>query len=154
MLRHRRGSSAPSCKTGARAPSWPHVRRARTPKPRHVRGFRASQVRHRPDAPASLVQRCGSTTASGGTMGFINNAKGETAAKAAAAAYSAGRQVFAFKIIEANTNSRSTGPMIGVAEQIEGIEAQGWFLANMAGAEGKALGGERTALLCLFRRRQ
>lgn len=87
-------------------------------------------------------------------MGFINNAKADTAAKAAADAYSAGRQVFAFKIIEATTNSRSTGPMPGVGEQIESIENAGWHLANMAGAEGKALSGERTALICLFRRRQ
>ncbi|MFD3777338.1 hypothetical protein [Streptomyces sp. NPDC058612] len=87
-------------------------------------------------------------------MGFINNAKADVATKAAAEAYQAGRQVLTFKIIEANTTSRSTGVMTGIGDQIEAIEAQGWFLANMAAAEGKALGGERTALVCLFRRRQ
>jgi len=87
-------------------------------------------------------------------MGFINNAKADVATKAAAEAYQQGRQVLTFKIIEANTTSRTTGLMTGVGDQIEAIEAQGWFLANMAAAEGKALSGERTALICLFRRRQ
>ncbi|MEV6571856.1 hypothetical protein [Streptomyces sp. NPDC051577] len=87
-------------------------------------------------------------------MGFINNAKADVATKAAADAYQAGRQILTFKIIEANTSHRATGLMTGVGEQIEAIEAQGWFLANMAAAEGKALSGDRTALVCLFRRRQ
>ncbi|MFI6862634.1 hypothetical protein ACIBKZ_22525 [Streptomyces sp. NPDC050421] len=86
-------------------------------------------------------------------MGFINNAKAETATRAAAEAYAAGRYVLTFKIIEANSTSRSTGIMTGVGEQIEAIEAQGWTLTNMTAAEGKALSGERTALVCLFRRR-
>ncbi|MFE5537135.1 hypothetical protein [Streptomyces sp. NPDC056492] len=87
-------------------------------------------------------------------MGFINNAKADVATKAAAEAYQAGRQVLTYKIIEANLNHRATAVMPGVGEQIEAIEAQGWFLANMAAAEGKALSGDRTALICLFRRRQ
>ncbi|MFZ3494611.1 hypothetical protein ACODT5_15530 [Streptomyces sp. 5.8] len=87
-------------------------------------------------------------------MGFINNAKADVATKAAADAYAAGRHVITFKIIEANVTSRSTGIMTGVGDQIEAIEAQGWHLTNMAAAEGKALSGERTALICLFRRRQ
>lgn len=86
-------------------------------------------------------------------MGFINNAKADVATKAAAEAYAAGRHVITFKIIEANLNSRATGMMPGVGEQIEAIEAQGWALTNMAAAEGKALSGDRTALICLFRRR-
>ncbi|MEU2180095.1 hypothetical protein [Streptomyces thermolilacinus] len=86
-------------------------------------------------------------------MGFINQAKAETAAKVAAEAYAAGRYVLTFKIIEANSTHRSTGLMTGVGEQIEAIEAQGWTLTNMAAADGKALSGERTALICLFRRR-
>ncbi|MFI6105829.1 hypothetical protein [Streptomyces sp. NPDC051310] len=93
------------------------------------------------------------TYAQGVRMGFINNAKAEVATKTAAEAYAAGRQVLTFKIIEANVSHRSTGVMSGVGEQIEAIEAQGWMLSNMAAAEGKALGGERTALVCLFRRR-
>lgn len=87
-------------------------------------------------------------------MGFINNAKAETATRAAAEAYAAGRHVLTFKIIEANVSHRATGLMSGVGEQIEAIEAQGWHLTTMAAAEGKALSGDRTALICLFRRRQ
>lgn len=87
-------------------------------------------------------------------MGFINNAKADIATKAAAEAYQAGRHVLTFKIIEANSTSRTTGLMTGVGDQIEAIEAQGWHLTNMAASEGKALSGERTALICLFRRRR
>lgn len=86
-------------------------------------------------------------------MGFINQAKADSATKVAAEAYAAGRYVLTFKIIEANTTHRSTGLMAGVGEQIEAIEQQGWMLSNMAAAEGKALSGDRTALICLFRRR-
>lgn len=87
-------------------------------------------------------------------MGWVNNAKADVATKAAAEAYAAGRQSLTFKIIEANSAHRSTGIMTGVSDQIEAIEEQGWFLSNMCAAEGKALTGDRTALICLFRRRQ
>ncbi|MBA2945937.1 hypothetical protein [Streptomyces himalayensis] len=86
-------------------------------------------------------------------MGFINNAKANEATRVATEAYSAGRQILVFKIIEASSSHRHTGLMAGVGEQIEAIEAQGWILDRMAGVEGKALTGERTALICLFRRR-
>jgi hypothetical protein len=42
--------------------------------------------------------------------------------------------------------------MTGVADQIEAVEAQGWTMYNMAVGEGKALSGERVAVVCLFRR--
>ncbi|KFG08113.1 hypothetical protein [Streptomyces scabiei] len=86
-------------------------------------------------------------------MGFLNDAKAATAEQAAKKAYDEGRHVLTFKIIEANASHRSTGLMSGVGEQIEAIERQGWTLTNMAAAEGKALTGDRTALVCLFRRR-
>lgn len=86
-------------------------------------------------------------------MGFINNAKGDVAGKSAAEARERGDLVFVFKAIEANVKSMTTGPMPGMAEQVQAIEAQGWVLANMAAGEGKALGGERIALVMLFRRR-
>ncbi len=86
-------------------------------------------------------------------MGIFNDAKAATAEQAAQKAYAEGRQILTFKIIEANVSHRSTGLMSGVGEQIEAIERQGWTLANMAAAEGKALSGDRTALICLFRRR-
>ncbi|MER5882704.1 hypothetical protein ABT160_02630 [Streptomyces sp. NPDC001941] len=86
-------------------------------------------------------------------MGFINDAKAETAKRDAAKAHAAGYRTLVFKIIEANSTSRSTGIMTGVGEQIDAIEAQGWTLDTMTAAEGKALGGERVALVCLFRRR-
>ncbi|NNJ04160.1 hypothetical protein HHX38_08435 [Streptomyces sp. PKU-MA01144] len=86
-------------------------------------------------------------------MGFINKAKADVATKAAAEAYAEGRKVLTFKIIEANAAHRTTGIMTGIGEQIEAIEEQGWTLDRMAAAEGKALSGDRTALVCLFRRR-
>lgn len=86
-------------------------------------------------------------------MGWINNAKADVATQAAQKAYQEGRSVLTFKIIEANTSHRATGIMTGIGEQIEAIEGQGWMLANMCAAEGKALSGDRSALICLFRRR-
>ncbi len=86
-------------------------------------------------------------------MGFMNQAKAEVATREAQKAYQQGRQVLTFKIIEANVSHRTTGVMTGVGEQIEAIEAEGWALYNMCAAEGKALSGDRSALICLFRRR-
>ncbi|MEV7175741.1 hypothetical protein [Kitasatospora sp. NPDC093679] len=40
-----------------------------------------------------------------------------------------------------------------MAEQIQAVEASGWALADFAVGEGKALGGERIALVMPFRRR-
>ncbi|WHX19815.1 hypothetical protein QFW82_23590 [Streptomyces malaysiensis subsp. malaysiensis] len=85
-------------------------------------------------------------------MGWINNAKGDGASRHAREAIQAGNSVLVYKFIEANTNSRATAPMTGMAEQIQAIEAEGWRLDKMAAAEGKALSGERVALVCLFRR--
>lgn len=85
-------------------------------------------------------------------MGFINQAKGDQAGKHAREAKAAGNTVLVYKFIEANTNSRATAPMTGMAEQIQAIEAEGWRLDQMAAGEGKALSGERVALICLFRR--
>ncbi|MEU2629931.1 hypothetical protein [Kitasatospora sp. NPDC007106] len=86
-------------------------------------------------------------------MGFINQAKGNNAGKEAADAYNRGDSVFVWKAIEANKNSLTTGPMVGMAEQIQAVEASGWTFANFAVGEGKSLGGERIALVMLFRRR-
>ncbi|MET9876564.1 hypothetical protein ABZZ36_18345 [Actinacidiphila glaucinigra] len=84
-------------------------------------------------------------------MGFINDAKANVAADAAKKARATGQRILVYKFIEANTSSKSTAPMKGMAEQIEAIEAEGWTLYNMAAAEGKAMTGERVALVCLFR---
>ncbi|MBM0230080.1 MULTISPECIES: hypothetical protein [Micromonospora] len=86
-------------------------------------------------------------------MGWINNAKANEAGKHARESLAKGNHILVYKIIEATTNSRVTAPMSGVAEQIQAIEAEGWMLANMAAAEGKAMTSERTALVCVFRRR-
>lgn len=84
-------------------------------------------------------------------MGFINNAKASTARDEARKARESGQRVLVYKFIEANKNSLATAPMSGIAEQIEAVEAEGWQLYNMAAGEGKALGGERIAVICLFR---
>lgn len=85
-------------------------------------------------------------------MGFINNIKADTAGTEARKARESGQLVLAYKFIEANKTSMVTAPMTGIADQIQAVEAEGWTLANMAAGEGKALGGERIALICLFRR--
>ncbi|MEU0102405.1 hypothetical protein [Streptomyces sp. NPDC006267] len=86
-------------------------------------------------------------------MGFMNDAKAQEAGKRAREAYAKGDYVLIYKFIEANTNSKATAPMTGIADQIQAVESAGWMLQNMAAAEGKALTGERIALICLFRRR-
>jgi hypothetical protein len=85
-------------------------------------------------------------------MGFMNNAKADSAAGDARKAIENGQTVLVYKFIEANTNSRNTGPMAGIADQIQAVESQGWAMYNMAVGEGKALSGERVAIVCLFRR--
>ncbi|UFQ18247.1 MULTISPECIES: hypothetical protein [Streptomyces] len=86
-------------------------------------------------------------------MGWINKAKADAATTQARDAYARGQNTIVCKIIEAQMSHRSTGIMTGVGDQIEAIEAEGWTLYNMAAAEGKAISGERSALICLFRRR-
>lgn len=85
-------------------------------------------------------------------MGWINNAKAAEAAKRAREAANNGDKVLVYKFIEANTNSKATAPMTGMADQIQAVESEGWALDKMAASEGKAIGGERVALVCLFRR--
>ncbi|MEU1421489.1 hypothetical protein [Kitasatospora sp. NPDC005751] len=85
-------------------------------------------------------------------MGLINKAKGSSAGREAAQAYADGAAIFMYKAIEANIKSMTTGSMPGMAEQIQSIEAAGWILHHMAVGEGKALGGERIAVVMLFRR--
>lgn len=85
-------------------------------------------------------------------MGFINKAKADSAEREARNAIERGRKVFVYKFIEANMNSMATGAMTGINDQIEAIEALGWRLDQFGVGEGKALSGERIALVCLFRR--
>ncbi|MFD4569368.1 hypothetical protein ACFWOX_34025 [Streptomyces sp. NPDC058467] len=85
-------------------------------------------------------------------MGFINDSKANEAGKRARQARDNGDAVLVYKFIEANTNSKATAPMTGMADQIQAVEREGWMLSNMAASEGKALTGERVALICLFRR--
>jgi hypothetical protein len=85
-------------------------------------------------------------------MGFINDTKAQAAGNEARKAAEKGQQVLVYKFIEANTNSKATAPMTGIADQIEAVEAEGWTMYNMAVGEGKTLGGERIAVVCLFRR--
>ena len=86
-------------------------------------------------------------------MGFVNKAKAGSATNAAREAYANGQFVLAYKFIEANKTSMATALMTGIGEQIQAVEAEGWALDKMAAAESKTLGGERIALVCLFRRR-
>lgn len=86
-------------------------------------------------------------------MGFVNDSKATEAGRRAREAYEKGDFVLVYKFIEANTNSKATAPMTGMADQIQAVESSGWQLTNMAAAEGKTMTGERVALICMFRRR-
>lgn len=83
----------------------------------------------------------------------ILKGKADFAAQEASRAYAKGDHVLVYKIIEAMGGSRYTGPLGDVASQIEAVESAGWILSNMSVGEGKALSGERIALVCVFRRR-
>lgn len=84
-------------------------------------------------------------------MGFINDTKANMAGTEARKARERGQAVLVYKFIEANAGSKTTAPMNGMADQIQAVEEQGWRLDQMAAAEGKALTGERVALVCIFR---
>jgi hypothetical protein len=66
----------------------------------------------------------------------IAQAMANEATRNAREAFTAGRKVLSFKIIEASAASRMTGIMPGVGEQIEAIEAEGWVLAEMSATTG------------------
>ncbi|MEY7974608.1 hypothetical protein AB8O38_21710 [Saccharomonospora xinjiangensis] len=85
-------------------------------------------------------------------MGLINRAKADTVEREARHAIDRGRKVFVAKFVEANMTSLITGPMTGLNDQIEAVESLGWRLDQFAVGEGKALTGERVAVICLFRR--
>ncbi|MDQ1049136.1 hypothetical protein [Streptomyces sp. V4I2] len=99
-------------------------------------------------------------------QGPINKAKAETAAAAAQHAIDAGRHVLVYKFIEAQTGSAATGPMTGMNDQIEAVEALGWTLDKMSVTQSEVMTGqvagwtkhaghpmnERIALVCIFRR--
>lgn len=96
-------------------------------------------------------------------QGPINKVKAEVAAEAAQHAIDAGRHVLVYKFIEAMTGSASTGPMTGLNDQIEAIEALGWVLDKMSVSQSETMTGsafqwpnqasnERIALVCIFRR--
>ena len=57
-------------------------------------------------------------------MGWLANVKGNEAGRQARDARDSGRATLVYKFIEANGNSCLTGPMSGMAEQIEAIEAE------------------------------
>jgi hypothetical protein len=85
-------------------------------------------------------------------MGIVNDVKTQEAARHAYEALQRGQYVLVYKFIEAQKNALVTGPMVGVGEQIQAIESQGWQLTNMTAGEGKALSGERIAIVAVFRR--
>ncbi|BCL23486.1 hypothetical protein ACPCBX_27095 [Streptomyces tuirus] len=99
-------------------------------------------------------------------QGPINKVKAEVAAEAAQHAIDAGRHVLVYKFIEADQSRSSTGPMTGMNDQIEAIEALGWTLDKMSATQSEVLTGsiagftkyaghpmnERIALVCIFRR--
>jgi len=70
-------------------------------------------------------------------MGWIKDAKADMIAKAANRARAEGRAVFLARINNPAADSQASGPMSGVAEQIEAVEAQGWVLQQMSYCQDK-----------------
>ncbi len=83
-------------------------------------------------------------------MGFVKEAKANTAAQHAARARNEGRTVFLYRYNVPATSSGFSGPVEGAAEVIESVEQAGWALVQVAydGAQSK-----NGAALLLFRRR-
>ncbi|MGW7001589.1 hypothetical protein ACWGCW_01840 [Streptomyces sp. NPDC054933] len=61
-------------------------------------------------------------------MGWIKDAKAEAISKDAKRAIDEGRTVFVCRVNQGVLQSNWSGPLSGVAEQIEAIEAHGWQL--------------------------
>jgi len=82
-------------------------------------------------------------------MGIIKDVKRDSAAKDAARGRAEGRSVFLYKYMVGLSSSFSE-PIGGAAEVIEGIEAQGWGLYQMAYDSAQ---GRHGCILLLFRAR-
>jgi hypothetical protein len=83
-------------------------------------------------------------------MGFIKEAKAETARKEATRARTEGRAVFIYRFNVPATSSGFSGPVSGAAEVIEAIEGVGWQMVHF-GYDGKQ--SSNGALLMMFRAR-
>lgn len=68
-------------------------------------------------------------------MGFLKEAKATIAAKHATRALEEGRSVLLFNM-DVPRNKVEGTPVSGVAEQIEAIEAVGWYLDRMSFSDG------------------
>ena len=65
-------------------------------------------------------------------MGFIKDAKANTAASHAARARQEGHTVFLYRQNIGATSSGFSGPVTDMAEVIESVEQAGWHLAQIA----------------------
>jgi hypothetical protein len=83
-------------------------------------------------------------------MGFVKESKQNTAVMHARRSAGEGHTVFLYRFDVPATSSGLSGPVSGAAEVIEGIEQQGWNLAEMAFDRAQSKNG---AVLLLFRRR-
>ena len=78
-------------------------------------------------------------------MAFLKEGRAKVAAQHAERAREEGRSVLVF-LLNVPMGTAEGTPISGVAEQIEAIEAQGWFLASLDGFNAKSM-------VALFRRR-
>jgi hypothetical protein len=84
-------------------------------------------------------------------MGFIKDAKANTAASHAARARQEGRTVLLYRQDIGIASSGLSGPISAAAEVIEAIESQGWLLHQFAYDEKQSRHG---GVLLLFRPRR
>jgi hypothetical protein len=77
-------------------------------------------------------------------MAFLKEARAKVAAQHAARAREEGRTVLVF-LVNVPLGTAEGTPVSGVAEQIEAVEAQGWYLASLNGFNAKSM-------VALFRR--
>jgi hypothetical protein len=83
-------------------------------------------------------------------MGFVKDAKVNTAASHAQHAIEEGRTVSLYRFDVPHSSSGFSGPVSGAAEVIESVERHGWGLCDMAYDRAQSRNG---AMLFLFRRR-
>jgi hypothetical protein len=81
-------------------------------------------------------------------MGFIKEAKADSASTHATRARREGRTTFLYRQNVPSTSSGWSGPVAGVAEVVEAIEKAGWRLTDMTFDRAQSNHG---AVLLLFR---
>lgn len=85
-------------------------------------------------------------------MNYSGRITRDDAEQQAQQAIDRGARVLVYKFIDPIVDSFVTAPMLGIAPQIEAVEALGWQLDRFSAVEGEVGDGQHIAVICLFRR--